>query len=423
MRAKLDPEHLKLTDFFRWDFYSNVLEQARASPITQAFHQWKAENEHAWKLITMYAEECVRSFSRNVVADSLQFVLLQIPHAPFVHALAQRYDRHVFRALNEHFLTSTWFLQYIQWVFRRLLPPEDTSADEDEFPQGFHFPSFLETHLISGVSDFFSGEFVLPSVNRWVPMFHFRSPFPTRSIAAGYCVLSFVARGIGQLPGALFHHHGLAHWGNLISFTALNIAYITRVFYPSLSDGDSTDIANRSFKDADLYKALGVPSSAGTNDILKAYKRKSLELHPDRNVNRPEAERQYVQEQFKVVNEAKRILTDTRSRFIYDQGLHADHIPQNNYGEMFDGQGESFESLLRQLFSLEVWGLNYDPRKTYSVAELLRFAPPAFALSASALVLLPMFVQLNIAYWQHLASDSGSLMLRVIQRLYASVLL
>lgn len=65
---------------------------------------------------------------------------------------------------------------------------------------------------------------------------------------------------------------------------------------------------------ADHYSVLGVPKSATPEEIKKAYRKKALECHPDRNPGDPKAEAQ-----FKKVSEAYEILSDESRRRIYDQ--------------------------------------------------------------------------------------------------------
>ena len=61
---------------------------------------------------------------------------------------------------------------------------------------------------------------------------------------------------------------------------------------------------------ADLYAVLGIPKSATEDEIRKAYKRRSLETHPDK----PGGSK----EEFQAVSQAKQILLDPAARADYD---------------------------------------------------------------------------------------------------------
>ena len=62
------------------------------------------------------------------------------------------------------------------------------------------------------------------------------------------------------------------------------------------------------------YDILGISKSASEADIKKAYKKKAMEHHPDKNAGDKSAEKR-----FKEVNEAYQTLGDTTKRKNYDQ--------------------------------------------------------------------------------------------------------
>ena len=68
----------------------------------------------------------------------------------------------------------------------------------------------------------------------------------------------------------------------------------------------------------DYYEVLGVARTATAEEIKKAYRKKAIEYHPDRNTDNKEAE-----EKFKEAAEAYEILSDTAKRERYDRFGHA----------------------------------------------------------------------------------------------------
>ena len=100
----------------------------------------------------------------------------------------------------------------------------------------------------------------------------------------------------------------------------------------------------------DLYKTLGINKGASEQEIKKAYRKKAMELHPDKNPGNKKAE-----DSFKKVSEAYEVLSDSTKKQNYDkfgtagpnngfQGFanHDDIFSRFNdiFGESFFNQGQ-----------------------------------------------------------------------------------
>jgi molecular chaperone DnaJ len=90
----------------------------------------------------------------------------------------------------------------------------------------------------------------------------------------------------------------------------------------------------------DYYEILEVPRTATAEEIKKAYRKKALEYHPDRNPGNKKAE-----ERFKEAAEAYEVLSDTDKRARYDRFGHAG--VNGTTGSGFGG-GMSMEDIFSQ---------------------------------------------------------------------------
>ena len=73
-------------------------------------------------------------------------------------------------------------------------------------------------------------------------------------------------------------------------------------------------MSTKDYLEKDYYKTLGVPKTAKTADIKKAYRELARKYHPDANKGNTDAE-----ERFKEITEAYNVLSDERQRKEYDE--------------------------------------------------------------------------------------------------------
>ena len=93
----------------------------------------------------------------------------------------------------------------------------------------------------------------------------------------------------------------------------------------------------------DYYEVLGVEKTASVEEIKKAYRKKAIQYHPDKNPGDKQAE-----ENFKEAAEAYDVLSDPQKRQRYDQFGHAG-VGGASQGGGFGG-GMSMDDI-----SLSVW--------------------------------------------------------------------
>lgn len=97
----------------------------------------------------------------------------------------------------------------------------------------------------------------------------------------------------------------------------------------------------------DYYEMLGVGRDASDADIKKAYRKKAMEHHPDRNAQDPSAEAR-----FKEVNEAYDVLKDAQKKAAYDRFGHAAFENGHGAGARggFHGGNGDFASAFSDVF-------------------------------------------------------------------------
>lgn len=95
----------------------------------------------------------------------------------------------------------------------------------------------------------------------------------------------------------------------------------------------------------DYYEVLEVSRGASLEEIKKAYRKKAVKYHPDKNPGDPTAE-----EKFKEATEAYSALSDAESRAKYDRFGHA-AFEQGRGGGGFHGDFSGFEDIFGDVFS------------------------------------------------------------------------
>lgn len=95
----------------------------------------------------------------------------------------------------------------------------------------------------------------------------------------------------------------------------------------------------------DYYEVLGVAKTASAEEIKKAYRKKAIQYHPDRNPGDKEAE-----DKFKEAAEAYEVLSNPDKRARYDQFGHAGLGGAAGNGGPFGGFGEGMS--MDDIFSM-----------------------------------------------------------------------
>jgi len=110
-----------------------------------------------------------------------------------------------------------------------------------------------------------------------------------------------------------------------------------------MSSSDEVQMIRQILRSRDYYGTLGVAKDADEKELKKAYRKKALKCHPDRN-KAPGAE-----EAFKKLSKAYDVLRDPRKKQIYDQyGEDSPQMRQSAHGAQF--QQMTPDDIIRMFF-------------------------------------------------------------------------
>lgn len=157
----------------------------------------------------------------------------------------------------------------------------------------------------------------------------------------------------------------------------------------------------------DYYATLGIQKNATEDEIKKAYRNLAFKYHPDRNPGDKSAE-----ENFKKINEAYSVLSDSSKRAQYDAGGYNPFGNANSQSQDYGAYGSynpfgGFGGYYRGGSANGTNGESYDPfsewanpgwQKSYSYSSQSKYDEPISRGQAFVMILGKLFVVM-LGFW------------------------
>ncbi|CAI5739128.1 unnamed protein product [Hyaloperonospora brassicae] len=121
---------------------------------------------------------------------------------------------------------------------------------------------------------------------------------------------------------------------------ALELDDSSREFKEKLAQAEA---ALKQSKTKNYYKILGVSRTCDAKAIKKAYRKQALEWHPDKHIDKDEAEREVIEKRFRDIAEAYEILSDEEKRDMYDRGEDVTGNGQSQQQQQPFGNAQFFQ--------------------------------------------------------------------------------
>lgn len=118
-------------------------------------------------------------------------------------------------------------------------------------------------------------------------------------------------------------------------------------------------VALKRSKQKDFYKILNVARDANEAEIKKGYRKSALKWHPDRHSNSSDEDKSKAEKNFREINLAYEVLSDSEKKAKYDSGVDVEDLdnPHAGHGGMQGHGGGVDPNVLFQMFMQQQGGM------------------------------------------------------------------